>query len=79
MNMDLKSVSSLKQLKLIKSQQSKLIIFLSTILTVREICQFLNVLRRTISNMCHKGLLKKDVTAIEKVTKGIDEDEELCV
>ena len=46
------SVRRLKQQKLTKSEWSSLIIFLSTNLMVREICQFLIVLCREISSVC---------------------------
>ena len=82
--MDLQSVSSPEQLKLTKSRQSNLIISLSTILTVREIHQFLNVLQRATTNLClENALLENAVMEIEKVTKDItkvlDEDEKLWV
>ena len=47
------AVRSLGQLKLTNSQRSNLIIFLSTVLNVREVCQFLVVLK-AISIVCIK-------------------------
>ena len=71
-NMDLQSVSSLEQQKLTKSWQRILIIFLSAIFTVREICQFLIILQKSDQQCAgHKSLLEMDVRKTEKKTKAI--------
>ena len=74
------SVSSLEQQKLTKvARWSNLIIFLSAILTVREICQFLIILQKS-NQQCvhHKSLLEKNIMKIEKViAKVFDEGEKL--